>query len=278
VPPAGAAVPLLEHRGRRSSSRRRAQGARAPVSKTTERRDKLEWNTRLLAQGLLTEAGFDVKAGESPIVPVMLYNAKLAQDVARDLFAEGIYVVGFFFPVVPKGRRASGRMRRRASARSSRRPTTQHLDKAIEAFVKVGKKYDILGASPGIDRVGRAVEGDDGNRRPVGLGCAKTSHRCKRRDPVTVASRKLGGEPCAAGESHHEHTRAVGAIAPRRVVHDVEKIANVIRFPILVRHVPGRPCRPGNDGDRKEDDHPALARASGEAADVPLLLRAAPLP
>ena len=72
------------------------------ISETTERRDKLEWNTQYWRK-LLTEAGFDIKAGESPIVPVMLYNAKLAQDVARDLFAEGIYVVGFFFPVVRQG-------------------------------------------------------------------------------------------------------------------------------------------------------------------------------
>ncbi|MCM3875544.1 MAG: glycine C-acetyltransferase, partial [Thermoanaerobaculia bacterium] len=72
------------------------------VSATTERRDRLEQNASVWRR-LLTEAGFDIKAGESPIVPVMLYNAKLAQDVARDLFAEGVYVVGFFFPVVAKG-------------------------------------------------------------------------------------------------------------------------------------------------------------------------------
>ena len=68
-----------------------------------------------------TEAGFDIKAGESPIVPVMLYNAKLAQDVARDLFAEGIYVVGFFFPVVPKGQ---ARIRTQLSAAHEK----HHLD------------------------------------------------------------------------------------------------------------------------------------------------------
>jgi len=67
------------------------------ISESTERRDKLEWNTRYW-RGLLTEAGFDIKPGESPIVPVMLYNAKLARNVSRDLFHEGIYVVGFFFP------------------------------------------------------------------------------------------------------------------------------------------------------------------------------------
>ncbi len=107
------------------------------ISKTTERRDKLEANAKRWRQ-LLTDAGFDIKAGESPIVPVMLYNAKLAQDVARDLFAEGIYVVGFFFPVVAKGQ---ARIRTQLSAAHEPR----HLDAAIAAFVKVGKKYGILG-------------------------------------------------------------------------------------------------------------------------------------
>ena len=106
------------------------------ISRTTERRDKLEWNATYWRK-LLTEAGFDIKEGESPIVPVMLYNAKLAQDMARDLYAEGIYVVGFFFPVVAKGQ---ARIRTQLSAAHEK----QHLDKAIEAFVKVGKKYDIL--------------------------------------------------------------------------------------------------------------------------------------
>jgi glycine C-acetyltransferase len=107
------------------------------VSGSTERRDRLEENTTYWRR-LLTEAGFDIKAGESPIVPVMLYNAKLAQEVARDLFAEGIYVVGFFFPVVAKGQ---ARIRTQLSAAH----TTEHLDRAIEAFRKVGKKHDILG-------------------------------------------------------------------------------------------------------------------------------------
>ena len=109
------------------------------VSETTERRDRLEQNARVWRR-LLTEAGFDIKAGESPIVPVMLYNAKLAQDVARDLFAEGVYAVGFFFPVVAKGQ---ARIRTQLSAAH----TTAHLDRAIEAFLKVGKKHDILGKS-----------------------------------------------------------------------------------------------------------------------------------
>jgi len=109
------------------------------VSATTERRDRLEQNARYWRR-LLTEAGFDIRAGESPIVPVMLYNAKLAQDVARDLFAEGVYVVGFFFPVVAKGQ---ARIRTQLSAAH----TTAHLERAIDAFRKVGKKHDILGKS-----------------------------------------------------------------------------------------------------------------------------------
>ncbi|MGZ5429595.1 MAG: glycine C-acetyltransferase, partial [Thermoanaerobaculia bacterium] len=118
------------------------------VSATTERRDRLERNAQYWRR-LLTEAGFDIKAGESPIVPVMLYNAKLAQDVARDLFAERIYVVGFFFPVVPKGQ---ARIRTQLSAGH----TTAHLDMASEAFRKVGRKHDILGKSKNeiVDRYG----------------------------------------------------------------------------------------------------------------------------
>ena len=107
------------------------------VTETTERRDRLEENTRFWRTGLV-EAGFDVKAGESPIVPVMLYDAKLAQEVARDLFAEGVYVVGFFFPVVAKGQ---ARIRTQLSAAHTR----EHLERALEAFVKVGKKHDVLG-------------------------------------------------------------------------------------------------------------------------------------
>jgi glycine C-acetyltransferase len=103
----------------------------------TARRDKLEWNAAYWRK-LLAEAGFDIKPGESPIVPVMLYNAKLAQDVSRDLFAEGVYVVGFFFPVVAKGQ---ARIRTQLSAAHEK----EHLDRAIRAFKKVGQKYDILG-------------------------------------------------------------------------------------------------------------------------------------
>ena len=107
------------------------------ISRTTERRDKLEWNAKYW-RGLLKDAGFDIKEGESPIVPVMLYDAKLAQDFARDLFTEGVYAVGFFFPVVPKGQ---ARIRTQLSAAHEK----HHLDFAIEAFKKVGKKYGILG-------------------------------------------------------------------------------------------------------------------------------------
>ena len=107
------------------------------ISQTTERRDKLEWNTKYWRE-LLTDAGFDTKEGESPIVPVMLYNAKLAQEMARDLFAEGIYAIGFFFPVVAKGQ---ARIRTQLSAAHEK----HHLDKAGEGFVKVGKKHGILG-------------------------------------------------------------------------------------------------------------------------------------
>jgi glycine C-acetyltransferase len=107
------------------------------ITASTERRDKLEENTRYWRKRL-TEAGFDIKAGESPIVPVMLYNAKLAQDMATDLYAEGIYAVGFFFPVVPKGQ---ARIRTQLSAAHER----HHLDTAAEAFIKVGGKHGILG-------------------------------------------------------------------------------------------------------------------------------------
>lgn len=109
------------------------------ISTTTERRDKLEWNARYW-RDLLKDAGFDLKEGDTPIVPVMLYDAKLAQDFARDLFDEGVYAVGFFFPVVPKGQ---ARIRTQLSAAHEK----HHLDRAIEAFKKVGRKHEILGLS-----------------------------------------------------------------------------------------------------------------------------------
>lgn len=106
------------------------------ISRTTERRDKLEKNTEFWRKGL-TEAGLIIKEGETPIVPVMLFNAKLSQDVARDLYGEGIYAVGFFFPVVPKGQ---ARIRTQLSAAHE----MHHLEKALDAFTKVGGKYGIL--------------------------------------------------------------------------------------------------------------------------------------
>lgn len=107
------------------------------ISKSTDRRDKLEANTTYFREKMI-QAGLDIKKGDSPIVPVMLYNAKLAQDVARDLYQEGIYVVGFFFPVVPQGQ---ARIRTQISADHER----EHLDAAIAAFTKIGAKYNILG-------------------------------------------------------------------------------------------------------------------------------------
>ena len=107
------------------------------LERSTERRDKLEENTRFWRKGL-TEAGFVIREGETPIVPVMLFNAKLSQDVARDLYGLGVYVIGFFFPVVPNGQ---ARIRTQLSAGHER----AHLEKALEAFRKVGDKYGILG-------------------------------------------------------------------------------------------------------------------------------------
>ena len=107
------------------------------LSENTELRDKLEWNTNYFREEM-TKAGFDITPGDHPIVPIMLYNAKLAQDVARDLYFEGIYVIGFSYPVVPKGQ---ARIRVQISAGHEK----EHLDKAIAAFTKIGNKYDILG-------------------------------------------------------------------------------------------------------------------------------------
>lgn len=109
------------------------------LSESTTLRDTLESNTRYFREKM-TERGFDIKEGVHPIVPIMLYNAKLAQDMAKDLYDEGIYVIGFFYPVVPKG---EARIRVQLSAAHEK----EHIDKAIEAFTKVGKKYDILGKS-----------------------------------------------------------------------------------------------------------------------------------
>ena len=106
------------------------------LSKTTDLRDKLERNTTYFRQQM-TDAGFDIKPGEHPIVPIMLYDAVLAQDFAARLLDEGIYVIGFFFPVVPKGQ---ARIRVQISAAHEQ----HHLDKAIEAFTRIGKSLKVL--------------------------------------------------------------------------------------------------------------------------------------
>jgi glycine C-acetyltransferase len=106
------------------------------LSSTTELRDKLENNTRYFREKM-TEAGFDIKAGEHPIVPIMLYDAVLSQKMAEGLLREGIYVIGFYYPVVPKGQ---ARIRVQISAAHEQ----HHLDRAIEAFIKVGKELEVL--------------------------------------------------------------------------------------------------------------------------------------
>lgn len=106
------------------------------LSETTELRDKLEYNTQYF-RSKMTEAGFDIKPGVHPIVPVMLYDSVLAQTMAEKLLAEGIYVVGFYFPVVPKGQ---ARIRVQLSAAHEQ----EHLDSAIAAFTKVGKELGVI--------------------------------------------------------------------------------------------------------------------------------------
>jgi glycine C-acetyltransferase len=106
------------------------------LEKSTELRDKLEENT-LYFREKMTAAGFDIKPGTHPIVPIMLYDAKLSQDFAAELLKEGIYVIGFYFPVVPKDK---ARIRVQLSAAH----TKEHLDKAIAAFVKVGEKLGVI--------------------------------------------------------------------------------------------------------------------------------------
>jgi glycine C-acetyltransferase len=106
------------------------------LSETTELRDKLESNTAYF-RTKITEAGFDIKPGIHPIVPIMLYDAVLAQKMAARMLEEGIYVVGFFFPVVAKG---NARIRVQISAGHS----IEDIDKAIEAFTKVGKELGVI--------------------------------------------------------------------------------------------------------------------------------------
>lgn len=106
------------------------------LEKDTVLRDRLEWNTNYFKEGL-KKAGFDIIDGDSAIVPVMLYDAKLSQNMANELLKEGIYVIGFFFPVVPKEK---ARIRVQLSAAH----TKDHLDRALEAFVKVGKLLKVV--------------------------------------------------------------------------------------------------------------------------------------
>ncbi len=110
------------------------------LSETTELRDKLEFNTKYFRKNM-AEAGFEIPPSDHPICPIMLgkfeNDAKLSQDMARDLLTEGIYVIGFYYPVVPKGQ---ARIRVQLSAAHEK----EHLDRAIEAFSKVGKKYGVI--------------------------------------------------------------------------------------------------------------------------------------
>ncbi|MEJ5166213.1 MAG: glycine C-acetyltransferase [Thermoanaerobaculia bacterium] len=106
------------------------------LSSTTELRDRLEKNTKLFREGM-KKAGFDVKEGDHPIVPIMLYDEKVATKMADELLGEGIYVIGFSYPVVPKGK---ARIRVQLSAVH----TEEQIEKAINAFTKIGKKLEVL--------------------------------------------------------------------------------------------------------------------------------------
>jgi glycine C-acetyltransferase len=106
------------------------------LSETTALRDKLESNTKYFREAM-NSAGFDIKPGVHPIVPIMLYEAPLAQKFAERLLEKGIYVIGFFFPVVAKGK---ARIRVQISAGHEK----HHLDKAIKAFTEVGKELGVL--------------------------------------------------------------------------------------------------------------------------------------
>lgn len=106
------------------------------LEKDTTLRDKLEWNTNYFKKGM-KDAGFDIIDGDSAIVPVMLYDAKLSQNMANELLKEGVYVIGFFFPVVPKDK---ARIRVQLSAGHEK----EHLDVAIQAFTTVGKRLNVI--------------------------------------------------------------------------------------------------------------------------------------
>jgi glycine C-acetyltransferase len=108
------------------------------LSGTTELRDRLEENTRFFRAGM-TAAGFEIKPGVHPIVPIMLYDERLAHDMARRLLERGVYVIGFSYPVVPKGQ---ARIRVQVSAAHTR----AHLERAIAAFTEVGRELGVLKA------------------------------------------------------------------------------------------------------------------------------------
>ena len=107
------------------------------LEESTALRDRLEFNTKYF-RAKMAAAGFDIKPGDHPIVPIMLYDAVIAQEFAAKLMDEGIYVIGFFFPVVPKGQ---ARIRVQLSAAHEK----THLDRAVEAFVKMGKELGVVG-------------------------------------------------------------------------------------------------------------------------------------
>lgn len=106
------------------------------LSSSTELRDKLESNTQYFRNGM-KERGFDIIPGQHPIVPIMLYDAKLSQEFARRLLDEGIYVIGFYYPVVPKGQ---ARIRVQLSAGHEK----SHIDRALDAFEKIGRELEVI--------------------------------------------------------------------------------------------------------------------------------------
>jgi glycine C-acetyltransferase len=111
------------------------------LSETTELRDKLEWNAKYFREKM-EAAGFNMVPGETPIIPVMFGDAKLANDMARMLLDEGIYVIGFSHPVVPMGK---ARIRVQLSAAHEK----EHIDKAVAGFIKVGKELGVIGEGAG---------------------------------------------------------------------------------------------------------------------------------
>ena len=135
---------LVEDPERRQAFERYVEAARYPLeravfdllSSSTALRDKLEANTKFFRDGM-TAAGFEIKPGVHPIVPIMLYDEKLAHDMARRLLELGIYVIGFSFPVVPRGQ---ARIRVQLSAGHER----AHLERALQAFAQAGQEFGIL--------------------------------------------------------------------------------------------------------------------------------------